>query len=222
MLDNLNILLGVTGGIAAYKAADLASKLTSAGASVNTVMTESACRLVGPKSFETVTQSAVFTSLWDLDARFNLRAPASWKGAGRESSIENRVGHIALVEWADIVVVAPATANIIGKIANGICDDLLSTTLCACWSLIKSGATLLAPAMNNNMWTNVAVQRNVRAVKEMGFGVIGPVKGRLACGTEAIGRMAEPQDILKAIEKIASKVKRGKHKATQTGGETAG
>ena len=219
MLDNLNILLCVTGGIAAYKAADLASKLTSAGASVNTVMTESACRLVGPKSFEAVTQSAVFTSLWDLDARFNLRESSV---KNRESSIEHRVGHIALVEWADIVVVAPATANIIGKIANGICDDLLSTTLCACWPLIKSGATLLAPAMNNNMWTNAAVQRNVKAVKEMGFGLIGPVKGRLACGTEAIGRMAEPQDILKAIEKIASKVKRGKHKATQTGGETAG
>ncbi len=212
MLDNLNILLGVTGGIAAYKAVDLASKLTAGGAGLNTVMTEDACQLIGPKSFEAVTQSAVFTSLWDLDARFNLR----------ESSIEHQVGHIALVDWADIVVVAPATANIIGKIANGICDDLLSTALCACWPLIKSGATLLAPAMNNNMWTNAAVQRNVKTVKEMGFELIGPVKGRLACGTEAIGRMAEPQDILEAIEKIASKVKSGKHKAAQTGGETAG
>ncbi len=212
MLDNLNILLGVTGGIAAYKAVDLASKLTAGGAGLNTVMTESACRLIGPKSFEAVTQSAVFTSLWDLDARFNLR----------ESSIEHQVGHIALVDWADIVVVAPATANIIGKIANGICDDLLSTALCACWPLIKSGATLLAPAMNNNMWTNAAVQHNVKMVKEMGLELIGPVKGRLACGTEAIGRMAEPQDILEAIEKIASKFKSGKHKAAQTGGETAG
>ncbi|MHC4159458.1 MAG: flavoprotein [Planctomycetota bacterium] len=212
MIDNLNILLGVTGGIAAYKAVDLASKLTAGGASVNTVMTESACRLIGPKSFEAVTQSAVVTSLWNLDARFNLR----------ESSIENRVGHIALVEWADIVVVAPATANIIGKIANGICDDLLSTILCACWPLVKSGAALLVPAMNDNMWANAAVQRNVETVKEMGFELIGPVKGRLACGTEAIGRMAEPQDILEAIEKIALKVERGKHKATQTGGETAG
>ncbi len=198
MLDNLNILLGVTGGVAAYKAVDLASKLTAGGAGLNTVMTESACQLIGPKSFEAVTQSAVFTSLWDIDARFNLR----------ESSIENRVGHIALVDWADIVVVAPATANIIGKIANGICDDLLSTVLCASWPLIKSGATLLAPAMNNNMWANAAVQRNVKTVKEMGFELIGPVKGRLACGTEAIGRMAEPDDILKAIEKIASKINR--------------
>jgi len=198
MLDNLNILLGVTGGVAAYKAVDLASKLTAGGAGLNTVMTEGACQLIGPKSFEAVTQSAVFTSLWDIDARFNLR----------ESSIENRVGHIALVDWADIVVVAPATANIIGKIANGICDDLLSTVLCASWPLIKSGVTLLAPAMNNNMWTNAAVQRNVKTVKEMGFELIGPVKGRLACGTEAIGRMAEPDDILKAIVKIASKINR--------------
>jgi len=106
--------------------------------------------------------------------------------------------------------VAPATADIIGKIANGICDDLLSTTLCACWPLIKSGSALLAPAMNNNMWDNPAVQRNVKQVKQMGFKLIGPVKGRLACGTEAIGRMAEPQDIFKAIEKIASKIKKRK------------
>ncbi len=227
MIDNLNILLGVTGGIAAYKAVDLASKLTAGGASVNTVMTESACRLIGPKSFEAVTQSAVVTSLWDLDPRFNLpklgiehRASRIQSRAGTPQG--GNPGHIALVDWADIVVVAPATANIIGKIANGICDDLLSTALCACWPLIKSGATLLAPAMNNNMWTNAAVQRNVKTVKEMGFELIGPVKGRLACGTEAIGRMAEPQDILEAIEKIASKVKSGKHKAAQTGGETTG
>ena len=101
---------------------------------------------------------------------------------------------------------APATANIIGKIANGICDDLLSTTLCACWAK----PTLLAPAMNNNMWTNAAVQRNIKAVKGMGFKLTGPEKGRLACGTEGIGRMSEPQDILEAIEKIASEIKRNK------------
>jgi phosphopantothenoylcysteine decarboxylase/phosphopantothenate--cysteine ligase len=216
MLDNLNILLGVSGGIAAYKAVELASKLTAGGASVNTVMTENACRLVGPKSFEAITQSAVFTSLWELDARFDLQEPGIEHQAGTPQGrapagsalTSGNPSHIALVDWADIVVVAPATANIIGKIANGICDDLLSTTLCACWPLIKSGATLLAPAMNNNMWANVAVQRNVKTVKEMGFELIGPVKGRLACGTEAIGRMAEPQDILKAIEKIASKINR--------------
>ncbi len=187
MLDNLNILLGVSGGIAAYKSVDLAGSLIAAGASVNTVMTESACRLVGPKSFEAVTSSAVFTSLWSTPEEY-------------------KIGHIALVDWADIFVVAPATANIIGKIANGICDDLLSTTLCAAWRLIKSEAALLVPAMNDNMWNNPAVQFNVKTVKERGFQLIGPVEGRLACGTEGIGRMSEPQDILKVIEKIASKI----------------
>jgi phosphopantothenoylcysteine decarboxylase/phosphopantothenate--cysteine ligase len=182
-----NILLGVSGGVAAYKAVDLASKLTAAGAKVNTVMTENACRFICPKSFEAVTNSAVFTGLWDTNAEF-------------------KTSHISLVDWADIVVVAPATANIIGKIANGICDDLLSTTLCVSWPLIKSWAALLAPAMNDNMWNNPAVQRNIRTVKEMGFQLIGPVEGRLACGTEGIGRMSEPQDILEAIEKIASKI----------------
>ena len=190
-IDKLNILLGVSGGVAAYKAVDLASKATAAGSNVNTVMTEAACQLIGPKNFEAVTCSAVFTSLW----------------GGLE---ERSSSHIALVDWADVVVVVPATADIIGKIANGICDDLLSTALCACWPLIKSGAALLAPAMNNNMWDNPAVQRNVTMVKKMGFELIGPVKGRLACGTEAVGRMAEPQDILKAIERIAAKIKRKK------------
>jgi phosphopantothenoylcysteine decarboxylase/phosphopantothenate--cysteine ligase len=186
-LSGLNILLGVSGGVAAYKAVDLASRLTAGGAKVNTIMTENACRLIGPKSFEAVTNSAVYTTLWN-------------------TTQEYKISHINLADWADIVVVAPATANIIGKIANGICDDLLSTTLCACWAK----PTLLAPAMNNNMWTNAAVQRNIKAVKGMGFKLIGPEKGRLACGTEGIGRMSEPQDILEAIEKIASEIKRNK------------
>jgi phosphopantothenoylcysteine synthetase/decarboxylase len=197
MLENLNILLGVTGGVAAYKAVDLASKLTWAGAGVKTVMTEDACRLIGPKSFEAVTQSAVFTTLW---------AAPSHKG--RLTAEEHQISHIALVGWADVVVVAPATANILGKIANGICDDMLSTTLCACWPLVESGAVLLVPAMNTNMWANPAVQRNVKTLEERGFQFIGPAEGRLACGAEGIGRMSEPQDILEAIEKIASNIKK--------------
>ena len=186
-LSGLNILLGVSGGVAAYKAVDLASRLTASGARVNTIMTENACRLIGPKSFEAVTNSAVYTTLWN-------------------TTQEYKISHINLADWADIVVVAPATANIIGKIANGICDDLLSTTLSACWAK----PTLLAPAMNNNMWTNAAVQRNIETVKGVGSKLIGPEKGRLACGTEGIGRMSEPQDILEAIEKIASEIKRNK------------
>ena len=189
MLQDVNILLGVTGGVAAYKAVDLASKLTAAGAKVRTVMTEAACRLVGPKSFEAVTGSAVYTSMWSDPDEF-------------------KISHIDLVDWADLIVVAPATANILGKIANGICDDLLSTILCACWPLVQSGMTLLAPAMNTNMWANPAVQNNVATMKERGFQFIGPVEGRLACGTEGPGRMSEPQDILAAIEKIASKIKK--------------
>ncbi|MEA3225264.1 MAG: flavoprotein [Planctomycetota bacterium] len=189
MLDNLNIVLGVTGGIAAYKAVDLASKLTARGAKVNTVMTEAACRLVGPKSFEAVTRSAVYETMWN-------------------TSEEYEISHIALVDSADVVVVAPATANIIGKIANGICDDLLSTVLCACWPRIESGAALLAPAMNDKMWANPVVQNNVKILKELGFKLTGPVEGRLACGAEGLGRMSEPQDIIEAIEKIVSKIKK--------------
>jgi len=145
-LEKLNILLCVSGGIAAYKSVDLARRLAVAGASVKTVMTENACRLVGPKSFEAVTESTVFTDLWGV-------------------SEEHKISHIALVDWADMVIVAPATADIIGKIANGICDDLLSTTLCTCWAK----PTLLAPAMNSKMWDNPAVRRNVETLKEMGF-----------------------------------------------------
>jgi phosphopantothenoylcysteine synthetase/decarboxylase len=189
MPDNLNILLGVTGGIAVYKAVDLASKLTAAGAAVRTVMTEAACRLVGPKSFEAVTCFTVFTTMW-------------------EAPEEYTINHIALADWADLVVVAPATADIIGKIANGICDDLLSTVLCACWPLTQSGRMLLAPAMNKNMWANPAVQNNVTTIKKMGIQLIGPVEGRLACGAEGPGRMAEPTDIFEAIEKIASGIKK--------------
>jgi phosphopantothenoylcysteine synthetase/decarboxylase len=181
--ETLKVLLCVSGGIAAYKAVDLASKLVSEGASVKTAMTKAAERLVGAKSFEAVTNSAVFTSLWDSVERF-------------------RIEHISLVEWADIVVVAPATANIIGKIANGICDDLVSTILCVCWSK----RVLLAPAMNVDMWNNPAVQRNVKAVREMGFEIVGPMKGKLACGTIAEGRMSEPAEILQAIKQLVSKV----------------
>jgi phosphopantothenoylcysteine decarboxylase/phosphopantothenate--cysteine ligase len=173
------VLLGVSGGVAAYKAVDLASKLTALGAAVKTVMTENACQFVGAKSFEAVTCSAVFATMWSPPEDYNS-------------------AHIALVDWADIVVVAPATANIIGKAANGIADDLLSTTLCAAWGK----AILMAPAMNCNMWGNPAVERNVRTLKEAGVELVGPVEGRLANGAVGMGRMAEPRDILAAIEKV--------------------
>ena len=185
VLQDRNILLGVTGGIAAYKAVDLASKLTAAGAGVRTVMTESACRFVAPKSFEAVTGAPVFTSLWS-------------------DPQGHQMSHIALADWAQIVVVAPATADIMAKVANGICDDLLSTVLCTCWAT----PTLLAPAMNTRMWENPATQRNVETLRATGVRLVGPCAGRLACGTEGLGRMAEPQEILAAIEEMASERKK--------------
>ena len=180
MLKDRNILLGVTGGVAAYKAVDLASKLTAAGAGVRTIMTESACQLVAPKSFEAVTRSPVFTTLWTPTQEYTS-------------------AHIALADWAKIVVVAPATADIIAKVANGICDDLLSTTLCVCWAK----PILFAPAMNDRRWENPAVRRNVETLKQRGVRLIGPAAGRLACGTEGVGRMAEPGEILEEIGKMA-------------------
>lgn len=184
-LAGLHVLLGVSGGIAAYKAVDLASKLTAAGAKVHTVMTENACRFVDPRSFEAVTRSRVYTSLWS-------------------TCEEYKASHISLAQWLDVAVVAPATADIIGKIANGICDDLLSTTLCVCWQQ----PVLLAPAMNDKMWNNPAIQRNVETIKKMGFHLTGPQIGPLACGTDAIGRMSEPGNILTVVEKIASQLKK--------------
>jgi phosphopantothenoylcysteine synthetase/decarboxylase len=181
-ISGLKVLLGVSGGVAVYKAVDLASKLTAAGALVDTIMTEAACKFVLPKSFEAVTGQRIFTSMWESPAGFEI-------------------GHISLAEACDIVVVAPATANIIGKAANGICDDLLSTTLCACWQK----KVLFAPAMNEKMWLNPAVQWNVKTLGEMGFEIIGPEKGRLACGDEGWGRMAEVPEIIARIEKIAKR-----------------
>lgn len=174
------ILLGVSGGIAAYKAADLASKLTGAGYTVHTMMTAAACELITPKTFEAVTGNAVHTSLWSAPDEF-------------------KIGHINLADMADIVVVAPATANIIAKAAGGICDDLLSTTLCACWQK----PTLFAPAMNTRMWNNPIVQKNIAILKkELKVQMIGPGKGRLACGDIGAGRMAEVADIVAAIQQL--------------------
>jgi phosphopantothenoylcysteine decarboxylase/phosphopantothenate--cysteine ligase len=180
VLQGVHILLGVTGGVAAYKAVDLASTLTAAGAAVRTVMTENACQLVGPPSFAAVTCGPVYTSLW-TDPQ------------------GHQMAHIALADWAQLVIVAPASADILGKVAHGICDDLLSTTLCTCWST----PMLFAPAMNTRMWENPAVQRNVETLRGVGMRMIGPVAGHLACGTTGMGRMAEPADIVAALEALA-------------------
>lgn len=175
-LEGKTILLGITGGVAAYKTAALASLLRKEGARLRTVMTASACELITPKLMEAVSAGPVFTSLWTQ--------PESYK-----------IGHIELLAEADMVVVAPATANIIAKFACGIADDLLSTVLCAGWQK----KILLAPAMNCGMWTNPATQRNIETLKKQGVLTAGPEEGHLACGVSDVGRMSEPADILERI-----------------------
>jgi len=175
------VLLGVCGGVAAYKAAELARGLCAAGASVRTILTRNAKRLVRPKLCEALTGGEVYTSLWSGPEGF-------------------RIGHVSLAEWAQVVVVAPATANLLAKLATGLCDDLLSTTLCACWQV----PTILAPAMNTKMWTNPAVQCNVQTLRDRGVVLVGPEEGPLACGTSGPGRMAEPTAILEAVLRVVS------------------
>jgi len=179
MAAKSNIVLGVSGGIAAFKAVALASHLAVRGKCVRTVMTENAGHLVGPKSFQAVTAQPVFTSLWETTDR---------------PSIE----HIDLAHWADIVVVAPATADILAKAAHGLCDDLLSTLLCAAWQK----TILLAPAMNTRMWQNPITQKNLGLLKDIGYHCVGPAVGRMACGDEGPGRMAEPEQIIQAMDAL--------------------
>lgn len=175
-LNNCEILLGVSGGIAAYKSADLCSKLVQKGAHVSVIMTESAHRFIGPATFEALTNRPVNTD--------PFRAQEHFQGE-----------HIGLARRAQYVIVAPATANTIARIAHGLSDDLLSTTL-----LATTATVFVAPAMNCDMWAKAAVQRNVRQLADDGYNVIDPEDGWLSCGQIGAGRMAAPTTILKALE----------------------
>jgi phosphopantothenoylcysteine decarboxylase / phosphopantothenate---cysteine ligase len=178
------VLLGVTGGIAAYKALELVRLFGKAGWDVQAVMTESARKFVGPESFRVLTGHPVALEL------FPRTRPEDSKR--RAANVE----HVDLATSADMVVVAPATANIIGKLASGIADDLLSTLLLAVPKpTVLAGRVLFAPAMNTNMWQNPAVLANVRNLTAAGYRFISPGEGELACGTTGPGRMAEPQVI---------------------------
>ena len=179
-MNGKNIILGVTGGIAVYKAADLCSKLVSEGFDVRVVMTPNALRLISSQIFLTLSKNRVLTDLFD--------------------EYQPRPEHVDWAEWADLLVVAPATANFIGKFASGIADDALSTT-----ALTFRGPVLLAPAMNENMWNSPVVQDNLaKLAQKLGVRTVGPDTGHLACGTSGKGRMAEPADILEAIQKTLS------------------
>ena len=179
--EKKKIILGVTGGIAAYKSADLCSKLTAAGFDVHVIMTASAQELITQRCFLTLSRNPVICSLWDVP---------DWKPE-----------HIEISESADLCVIAPCTANFIGKYTHGIADDALTTT-----ALAFSGTMLLAPAMNCRMWKSPAVQENCAILRKRGVHFIGPEKGRLACGDNDIGRMSEvPQIVEKIRELLAGK-----------------
>ncbi len=173
-LGHTKILLGVSGGIAAYKAAELCRLFVRAGASVRVMMTRAAQRFVGETTFAALSGNPVATDLFDPQQ-------------------EDQIGHIQLADEADLLVIAPATANTLAKLNHGVADDLLSTVY-----LAYSGPVLLAPAMNINMWEHPATRSNVEQLRQRGHQVVGPGSGELACGHHGAGRMAEPHEILEA------------------------
>jgi phosphopantothenoylcysteine decarboxylase/phosphopantothenate--cysteine ligase len=172
-MEGRRVLLGVTGGIAAYKAAHLARLLSGAGAQLTTVLTDAATRFVGADTFAALTGGAVHTSLWERPGE---------------------ILHVRLAHEADVALVAPATAHLIAKLAHGLADDLLSSTL-----LEYRGPLVLAPAMHTGMWEHPATRGNVAILAERGARFVGPVSGALAHGDSGPGRMAEPEDILAAV-----------------------
>ncbi|MBI2353811.1 MAG: bifunctional phosphopantothenoylcysteine decarboxylase/phosphopantothenate--cysteine ligase CoaBC [Deltaproteobacteria bacterium] len=171
MLKGKQIVLGVTGGIAAYKAVELLRLLTKAGAHVHVIMTRAACEFVTPLTFQTLSMNPVMTSLFNLIA-------------------EREIGHISLADRADLFIIAPATANIIGKLAGGIADDMLTTTVMA-----TKAKVLIAPAMNVNMYTNPVYRDNEERLRRLGYLFVPPEKGELACGWEGEGKLATPESI---------------------------
>ena len=175
MLAAKNIILGITGGIAAYKTVDLARKLVQAGAQVQCVLTESATQFVSPLALQAVTGRAVRSALFDTDA-------------------EAAMGHIELARWADILLIAPATANTLAKLAHGLADDLLATL-----ALATKAELVIAPAMNGDMWRHPATQTNLALLQQRGARLIEPASGSLACGEVDVGRMQEPQEIVNVL-----------------------
>ena len=178
MIQDRIVLLGVTGSIAAYKAVELASKMTQSGAKVDVVMTKCATEFVTPLSFSSITHQPAVTDMF-------------------ETPDEYEIEHIALAERANVVVIAPATANIIAKLAAGIADDMLT-----CSVLATKAPIILAPAMNVNMWENKITQENLKKLQARGFKVVEPGTGSLACGAQGKGRLADIEDILSAVNQV--------------------
>ncbi len=175
LLHTERLLLGITGGIAAYKAAEVARILVKKDIDVQTVMTESACRFIGPTTLQALTGKTVFTDLWD-------------------NRINNNMAHINISRDVNAILIAPASANFIAKLANGLADDLLST-LC----LARNCPLFIAPAMNRQMWENCATQRNLVILQRDGVIILGPANGTQACGETGMGRMLEAQKLVKEM-----------------------
>src|SRR5687768_18526961 len=171
MPEARRMLLGLTGGVAAYKAAELARLLISGGVEVQAVMTKSACHFVGTATLQALTGKPVFIELWD-------------------TSVANNMAHIDLSRNVDAIVIAPASADFIAKVAHGLADDLLST-LC----LARECPLLIAPAMNRQMWENSATQRNIAQLRADGVVLLGPGSGDQACGETGMGRLLEPEEL---------------------------
>lgn len=178
MLKDKNIILGISGGIAAYKACEIISMLKKVGANVDVIMTKNATEFITPLTVSTLAKSKAIVDTFEVP---NTYSPE----------------HISLAKKADLFLIAPATANIIGKVANGIADDMLSTTIMACTAKI-----VFAPAMNDNMYNNKIVQDNISKLKNYGYEFIEPAVGVLACSTSGIGRLEEPKKIVEIIDQM--------------------
>lgn len=197
MLKGINVVVGVCGGIAAYKVADVVSRLKKQGAEVNVIMTKHAQEFVAPLTFQSLSQNYVVTDMFD--------EPKTWE-----------VEHISLAKKADVFLIAPASANVIGKMAHGIADDMLTTTVMA-----TQGQVIIAPAMNTNMYLNPIVQENMAYLKEKGCMFIDPESGRLACDDIGIGKLAKPEDIVQSVIDATSHRRELKgHKVIITAGPT--
>ena len=180
MLQGKKLVLGVTGGIAAYKAVEVASRLRKLGAEVHVIMTRAATEFVTELTFREITGQPVTTSMWDKVTHWNVE-------------------HIALARMAELVLIVPATANFIAKAAQGMADDMLTTTL-----LATRAPIFFAPAMNSNMYANPVTQQNIQALQRRGWQLIEPASGPLACGTSGVGRLPEPEQIVAEVEAAAS------------------
>ena len=179
-----NILIGICGGISSYKTCELVRLLVKNGSSVKVMMTEAATKFVTPLVFQELSRQAVYCDMFSLLKEENIK-------------------HIALSQWADLCVVAPCSANTLSKIAQGICDNLLTTVICA---LNQKTKVLISPAMNENMWKNPIIQENVNKLSSLGkYLLMAPGKGELACGVYGEGRMPEPKEIYKKIQVVLGK-----------------